>query len=549
VRRLTAILVPAMLGVVVTALVAAAARPPVPAVIQLLAINDLHGHLDAPGGSNGRVGSVPAGGAAYLATHLSRLADGLPTLVVAAGDLVGASPLVSGMFHDEPIIEALNAMELSVSAVGNHEFDEGIAELLRLANGGCHPKDGCQDGDEFTGARFQYLAANVVGSKTAAPIFPPTAVRRIGGVTVGFIGLTYQATWQIVPPEVNREVVFLDEAPVINRYAAELKRRGVNVVAVLVHEGGRQAGDESASDPSACREFGGSIVGLSEQLTTDVDVVVSGHTHAAYICRVGDRLVTSAGSYGRVVTRIRLTVDPSRARPVQVDADNQIVTRELAPDPGVARIVEKYTALVKGKAGEVVGSVSHDLREAPGPGGRSELGTIIADAQLAAAQRAGDPAAVAFMNAGGVRADIVKAEGAGPGAVTFADLFAVQPFGNTVMAFTITGDVLGQLLEQQFDNPRPGQRRTLYASSGFSYRADLSAPAGRRVDLRSIRLGGNLVLPSDSVRVVTTDFLLGGGDGMSVLGQSSDRMAIATDIDALTDYFRRNSPVGFGAAP
>jgi len=549
VRRLPAIVVPALLGVVVIALVAAAARPPGPVVIHLLAINDLHGHLGAPGGTNGRVGSVPAWGAAYLAAHLSRLADGLPTLVVAAGDLVGASPLVSGMFHDEPIIEALNAMELSVSAVGNHEFDEGIAELLRLANGGCHPKDGCQDSDEFTGARFQYLAANVVGSKTAAPIFPPTAVRRIGGVTVGFIGLTYQATWQIVPPEVNREVVFLDEAPVINRYAAELKRRGVNVVAVLVHEGGRQAGDESASDPSACREFGGSIVGLSEQLTTDVDVVVSGHTHAAYICRVGDRLVTSAGSYGRVVTRIRLTVDPSRARPVQVDADNQIVTRELAPDPGVARIVEKYTALVKGKAGEVVGSVSHDLREAPGPDGRSELGTIIADAQLAAAQRAGDPAAVAFMNAGGVRADIVKAEGAGPGAVTFADLFAVQPFGNTVMAFTITGDVLGQLLEQQFDNPRPGQRRTLYASSGFSYRADLSAPAGRRVDLRSIRLGGNLVLPSDSVRVVTTDFLLGGGDGMSVLGQSSDRMAIATDIDALTDYFRRNSPVGFGAAP
>ena len=263
------------------------------------------------------------------------------------------------MFHDEPIIEALNAMDLSVTAVGNHEFDEGIAELLRLARGGCHPKDGCQDGDEFTGARFQYLAANVVRSQTAAPIFPPTAVRRIGGVTVGFIGLTYQETRQIVPPEVNREVVFMDEAPLINRYAAELKRRGVNVVVVLVHEGGRQAGDESASDPSACREFAGSIVGLAERLTTDVDVVVSGHTHAAYICRIGDRLVTSAGSYGRVVTRIRLTVDASRARLVQADADNQIVTREVTPDPGVARIAEKYTALVKGKAGEVVGSVSH----------------------------------------------------------------------------------------------------------------------------------------------------------------------------------------------
>jgi 5'-nucleotidase len=532
----------------VTALVAAVARPSIPVVIQLLAINDLHGHLDPPAGTNGRVGSVPAGGAAYLATHLSRLAAGVPTLVVAAGDLVGASPLVSGMFHDEPAIEALNAMDLSVTSVGNHEFDEGIAELLRMTKGGCHPRDGCQDGDGFAGARFQYLAANVVGAKTAAPILPPTAVRRVAGVTVGFIGLTYQGTRQIVPPAVNREVVFLDEALVINRHAADLKRRGVDVVVVLIHSGGRQAGNEDASDPGACREFAGSIVGLTGQLTSDVDVIVSGHTHAAYICTIGNRLVTSAGSYGRVVTRIRLTMDGRRSRPVLAAADNQIVTRDVPPDPGVTRIIERYAALVRDKASELVGSVSHDLRRAPDPDGRSELGTIIADAQLAAARAAGDTAAVAFMNAGGVRADLVPPAGAGHGAVRFADLFAVQPFGNTIMAFTISGDVLGRLLEQQFDNPRPGQRRVLYPSSGFTYSAAPSAPAGQRVDPGSIRVDGRHVAPTDSVRVVTTDFLLSGGDGMAVLDESTDRVSIGTDIEALVEYFRRNSPVGSKAA-
>jgi 5'-nucleotidase len=543
-RHLPALALALMIALAVGAL----ARPPAPVAIQLLAINDLHGHLEPPTGPNGRVGAVAAGGTEYLATHLAQLAAGSPTLIVAAGDLIGASPLVSGMFHDEPVIEALNVMGLSVASVGNHEFDEGIDELMRLTRGGCHPADGCQDGDGFGGARFQYLAANVVRTQTGVPILPATAVRRIAGITVGFIGLTYQGTRQIVPPAVNREVTFLDESAVINTHAAALKRKGVNVVVVLVHEGGRQATGDVGPDPNGCARFGGGVVALVERLSPDVDVVVSGHTHAAYVCRVANRLVTSAGSYGRLVTRIRLEMDSAARHPLRAEATNEIVTRDVAPDPGVTRIIGKYAALVRGKATEVVGSIPHDLRRVPGPDGRSDLGTIIADAQLAAARSAGDTATVAFMNAGGVRADLVRSNGAQGDAVTFADLFAVQPFGNTLMVFTMTGEMIKRLLEQQFDNPRPGQRRMLYPSSGFVYRADPAADAGQRVDASSIRISGRPLAPADTVRVVATDFLLGGGDGMTVLDESTDRVSIATDIDALVAYFRRQSPVATPSA-
>ena len=191
--------------------------PAPPVTIQILAINDLHGHLEPPPGSNGRINAVEAGGAEYLATHLRQAIARQPnSIVVAAGDLVGASPLVSSAFHDEPAIEALDAIGLSVTTVGNHEFDEGYEELLRLKRGGCHPRDGCQDGDAFDGARFEYLAANVVRKADGRPLFPAAAVRTVGGVKVGFIGVTTRETAQIVPASVTRDLAFVDEADAAN---------------------------------------------------------------------------------------------------------------------------------------------------------------------------------------------------------------------------------------------------------------------------------------------------------------------------------------------
>jgi 5'-nucleotidase len=514
--------------------------------VQLLAINDLHGYLEPPSGANGRINSIEAGGAEFLATHLKNaIAEHPHSIVVAAGDLVGASPIVSSMFHDEPTIEALNAMSLAVASVGNHEFDEGYDEVLRLRRGGCHPRDGCQDGDGFDGARFEYLSANVVRSATRTTLFPPTAIRIVGGVKIGFIGATFSGTSQVVPPAVRRDLTFLDEAATANAHAAELKRQGVHAIVLLIHQGLRQGGRDW--DPNGCAAVSGGLESVVENLTADIPVVISGHSHAFYNCRIGGHLVTSASSYGRMITRVTIDVDSATGRIVRTSATNQIVTRDVAKDPGMSTIIGKYRTLVERTASEVVGSVAGDLVNAPNAAGESPLGNIVADAQLAAtsaADRGG--AVVAFMNRGGIRADIIAGPEASddrPGRVTYGDLYSVQPFGNVLMTFTMSGDMIARLLEQQFDNPRPGAATVLQVSSGFTYRYRSAATAGQRVDAGSIQLNGRRIAPTDRIRVAASDFLLGGGDGFTVFAESTDPLSIVGDIEALVDYFKARSPI------
>jgi 5'-nucleotidase len=520
--------------------------------VQLLAINDFHGHLEPPSGTNGHINSTPAGGAEFLATHLKNVIAGNPnSIVVAAGDLVGATPLVSSLFHDEPTIEALNAMNLAVSSVGNHEFDEGRAEILRLKRGGCHPKDGCRDGDGFGGATFDYLSANVVGTATRAPMFPATATRTVGGVKIGFIGETFRATKTIVPAAATRGLTFLDEAAAANAHAARLKRQGVRAIVLLIHQGGRQrVADGETADPNGCANFSGPIETLARKLTPDIKVVVSGHSHAFYNCRFGERLVTSASSYGRMITRIALTVDRRAGTITAASATNDIVTRDVAKDPAQTRIIAKYGALVEPIANTVVGSIAGDLLEAANDAGESSLGDVIADAQLAAMRGPDNGGAVvAFMNPGGIRADIV-ANGARSTAdaadVTYRDLHNVQPFGNLLTVSTMTGEMIRRLLEQQFDNPRPDANEILQVSNGFTYRYRLKAPAGRRVDPESIAIDGRRIAPTDRVRVATSDYLAGGGDAFSVFTEGTDRVVGPADIDALVAYFKAHSPVAPG---
>jgi 5'-nucleotidase len=516
--------------------------------VQLLAINDLHGHLEPPSGSNGQINSVAAGGTEYLATHLKNaIAENPNSIFVAAGDLIGASPLVSGLFHDEPVIEALNAMNLAVASVGNHEFDEGSREILRMKRGGCHPKDGCQDGDGFEGAAFQYLSANVIRKGTRTSLFPATAIRTVGGVKIGFIGETTIATSRIVPAAVMRDLTFLDEASTANAHAARLKRQGVNAIVLLIHEGGRQRAREKDADPNGCADFSGPIESIVNRLTTDIQVVVSGHSHEFYNCRIGEHLVTSAGSYGRMVTRVNLEIDRSIGGRVRASATNRIVTRDVPKDPMQTRIVAKYAALVEGKADKVVGSVAGDLVRATNAAGESPLGSVIADAQLAATSASGQGGAVvAFMNRGGIRADIVanaQRATARPGEVTYRDLHNVQPFGNVLTVITMTGHMIKRLLEQQFDNPAPGRNTILQVSSGFTYRYRSAAPAGQHVDADSIQIHGRRVAPAERLRVTASDFLVGGGDGFSVFTEGTNRVVSIADIDALVAYFNARSPV------
>jgi 5'-nucleotidase len=515
-----------------------------PVTIQLLAINDFHGNLEPPSGENGRIYGTPAGGAEYLASHVARAIKENPnSLVVAAGDLIGASPLLSALFHDEPTIEAMNAMHLSVSSVGNHEFDHGRAELLRMQRGGCHPTEGCQHGDGFAGARFQYLSANVIETATSRPLLPPTAVRTVAGVKIGFIGETFKRTEQVVPPTGVRGIAFVDEATTANRYAAELKRQGVDVIVLLIHEGDAQRQSETPVGPNGCANTNGALDPVLAKLSPDIKVVVSGHTHRFYNCTMEGRIVTSASSFGRIVTRIQLTVDPASRQLTKASAVNEIVTRDVEKDAVQTRLIAKYTPLAKPIADKAVGTISATLARRNNDDGESAIGDVLADAQLAStspADRGG--AQIAVINDGGIRADLVFDESAG-GRVTFGQIFTVQPFGNVLTVRTMTGDMLKRLLEQQFDNPTPSRQAMLQISNGFSYEYSLKRPAGQRVDPASMRLNGRHIGPEDRVRVTANDFIATGGDSFLVLGEGTDVMAGEVDIDATISYLKAHSPV------
>jgi 5'-nucleotidase len=533
-----------LLVMVGTASGGATAAPTSPLVdVQLLAINDFHGNLDPPAGSSGRIGSVDAGGVEYLATHIAQLEATNPnTLVVSAGDLIGASPLLSALFHDEPTIEAMNLLGLDFNAVGNHEFDEGAAELLRMQNGGCHPTDGCLDGDGFAGADFQFLAANVVRKDNGKTLFPAYKIRSFGGAKLAIIGVVLEGTPTIVTPSGVAGLEFKDEAETVNALIPQLKAKGVNAITVLIHEGGVQSGTFNG-----CVGISGAIVDIVNRFDPAVDAVISGHTHQAYNCQLNNMLVTSASSFGRLVTDVDLTIDRATGEVAQMAANNLIVTRDVAKDAGQTSLLAKYRTFADPIANRVIGSITADITRTTNPAGESALGDVIADAQLAATAPAGFGEAVAaFMNPGGIRAELTYAgsvAGEGDGNVTYGEAFSVQPFGNSLVTMTLTGAQIDQLLEQQFDNPTAGQNRILQVSDGFSYSWSASAATGSKVDPSSILLNGTPVDPNGAYRITVNSFLAEGGDNFSVLAQGTDRLGGAVDLDALVDYFAANSPV------
>jgi 5'-nucleotidase len=522
--------------------------------LQLLAINDFHGNLEPPSGSGGRIVSdgvtTDAGGVEYLATHIRALEATNPnTLVVSAGDNIGASPLISGFFHDEPAIEALNALGLDVSSVGNHEFDEGAAELMRMQNGGCHPVDGCFGGDGFAGAAFPFLSANVVVTATGQTLFPAYTIKKLHGVRVGFIGLTLEGTPTIVTPSGVAGLTFLDEVETINHYTQVLQAQHVETIIVLLHEGGIQSvptGQNVSVD--GCVGLTGPIVNIVNGLDSAVDVVLSGHTHQFYNCAIENEdhslLLTSASSFGRLVTDIDLQIDRATKDVVSMSADNVIVDRTVAKDAAETAVVTKYKALSDAISQQVVGSIgAPEITRTQNSAGESALGDVIADAQLEAMDNEFG-AQVAFMNPGGIRADITCGVGESlPCSITFGELFTVQPFANDMVAFDITGAQIDTMLEQQFDNPVAGDKRILQVSSNFSYQWDASNPAGSKVDPSTIMLNGVVINPATTYRIATNIFLAGGGDRFFVLASGTNRVVGPIDLDALVAYFGAHSPV------
>lgn len=501
--------------------------------VQILALNDFHGNLQPPGNFAG----VPAGGVEYLATHLDQLREGnRNTVVVSAGDLIGASPLISALFHDEPTIEAFNLIGLDFNAVGNHEFDEGAAELLRMQEGGCHPVDGCLDGDGFEGADFQFLAANVVWQDTGETLFPAYKIKNFQSAKIAFIGMTLEDTPSIVTPSGVAGLDFLDEADTVNALIPELQKRGVETIVVLIHEGGVQTGGYNE-----CVGISDPIYTIVNRLDDEVDVVISGHTHQAYNCEIDGKLVTSASSFGRVLTDVDLVLDKKSGEVIQMSANNLIVTRDVPAHPLLTALVQKYLELSQPLANRVIGQITTDITRAANAAGESALGDVIADSQLfATAQPGFGEAVVAFMNPGGIRQDLVYNQisgGEAPGEVTYGEMFAVQPFGNSLVTMTLTGAQIDTLLEQQFDNPAVGQNRILQVSEGFTYTWSQSAPVGSKVDINSIMISGVPIDPNGTYRVTVNSFLADGGDNFFVLRQGTDRLGGALDLDAVEAYF------------
>ena len=554
--------------------------------VQLLAINDFHGNLAATAGNTIQTGccnavlngsgtqtgwaqqTVLAGGVEYLSTYIKSLrVTSANTITVGAGDLIGASPLVSGLFHDEPTIEAMNIIGLDVSGVGNHEFDEGANELLRMQYGGCHPVDGCQDGDPFGGSFFQYLASNVFYAGTNHTILPPYEIRKIGNAKIAFLGLTLEGTPSIVTPSGVAGLEFRPEVETINALVQKLRNeQGVRAFVVLLHQGGSQAppsqpaypapaNPDAYTDVNKCVNFNGpELTAIVNGLDPQVDVVISAHTHQPYICNIAGKVVTSASSFGRVITDIDLVIDHQTKDVKSVEALNRIVKRDVAPDPAETALLAKYTDLSNPLARQVVGSITADITSQRTSGGEntageSALGDVIADAQLeATAPTDFGGSKIAFMNPGGIRTSLLFANTYGieaAGVIVYGELFESQPFGNSLVVKTCTGGQIQALLEQQ-QMPATGSKRVLQVSNGFTYTWDAAGSAGSKIVAGSVKLNNVSLDPFASYRVTMNSFLATGGDGFTVFNACTDALGGEIDLDALVRYFQNHSPVAPG---
>ena len=517
-----------------------------PIEVQILAFNDFHGNLEVPGpvevaDPDGSKHKIVTGGVAHLAAALAGLRAGhRNTITVSAGDTIGASPLISAYYLDEPSIDAMNLLGLELNSVGNHEFDRGADELKRMQSGGCvkYTRRLPCAVEPFGGARFRYLAANVVQADGSA-IFPPTALKRFdtaaGPITIGFIGETLKDTEHLVAPSGVRGLAFKDEAETANALVPMLKAQGADAIVLLIHQGGRTP---QFTAGNSCKGLYGDILPTLARLDPAITTVISGHTHWAYICRgtpqVGaGRLLTSAGKYAYFATDLRLEFDPVSHKLVGQDAHNIVVGNgERGEDAAEKALVDRYAAAVAPIGNRIIGHLS-----APAPNhaedAESPAADLIADSMLAATSaRDMGGAQLALVNATGVRVSLPAGE------IKYAQAFSMMPFGNNLVVMTLTGAQLKAALEQQYAQPiRTGftTPAALAPSAGFTYAVDIARPAGSR--LSDIRLNGKPVAPNALYRVTVNNYLASGGDNLSAFTagtEITDKGIL--DLDALVDW-------------
>jgi 5'-nucleotidase len=456
--------------------------------LRVLYINDFHGNLEPP--------TATTGGAAYLAAYVNELkGEARHTLFLGGGDLIGASPPISGLLLEEPTLAVLGEMGMDASAVGNHEFDAGYPELLRLIDGGKNEVTGRQ----WPGMKFPFLGANVYEEATDEVAFPPYEIYRIQGVPVAVVGLGYTNTPGIVVSGATDGLYFVDEAVAANQHVEDLKIRGKKAFIVVAHLGG---------------------TGWVDDLDDEVDLVLGGHSHSRTNTWRNDKLVVQAGSAGTTLGVIDIILD-KRTRDVR-DMSAELVTvrhEGMTPDKKIDRMVAGYAEQVAPIVNRVVGEAASTITRTRNAAGESALGNLIADAQ-----RTKMGTDFAFMNAGGIRANIQ----AGP--VTWGDLYTVQPFGNNLVTMTMSGEQVKRLLEQQWQGGS-----AMLQIGGLEYQWSASAPTGSRV-VDIWQSDGTPVDPAGTYTVTVNIFLAGGGDGYGVLTEPADQVIGPNDLDALVEY-------------
>jgi 5'-nucleotidase len=540
-------------AVLALALAGCATSQPTPAArgpidIHLVALNDFHGNLEASkytytSAATGQKQTLQAGGIDTLGAALQAWRrEDKDLLFVAAGDLVGASPALSSMWADEPSIEAMNLLGLTASSLGNHEFDGGRKELLRQQNGGCdspRAAKACKLAPDFKGARYTYLAANVVDSDTRQPLVPAYRIATIKGVKVGLVGAVLKDTASVAVSTAIAGLSFLDEAESINQAIPQMRAQGAQVFVVLIHEGGHT---DEAPDKAGCGNLKGAIVDIVKKLDPAVRLVISGHSHRGYLCQVDGRVVTQADAAGHLLSRITMKVDPASGAVAGIDVRNVVMTPgEYPADPALSA----YLATVKERGAAVLarpvarlGAPVIPRRESEA--GESPLGDVITDAVVAATRDKG--VQVGFMNMGGVRRDL---EAGADLTASFGQAQAVLPFGNTLVVMDLTGAQIRNLLEQQWARPGASGGYMLQVSSGLSYQWDSTRPTGSRVVPGSLKLNGVPVDDAMTYRVAANNFLAEGGDNFPEFAKGANKVDTQIrDLDALIDYLAKHEGTG-----
>jgi len=524
---------------------AAPSRPSAPLELNLVALNDFHGNIEPskytytpPGATGPR--TIQAGGIDVLKGALDTFRKEDPNLLfVAAGDLVGASPAASSMFADEPSIEALTRMGLVASSLGNHEFDPGPQELLRQQHGGCaspRPTKACQFAPDFKGAGFSYLAANVVDAQTGKNLVPGWRIVDVKGVKVGLIGAVLHDLASVTVASSIKGLDVRDEAASINAVLPAMRAQGAQVFVVLIHEGGFA---DQPYDKADCDTLHGPIVAITKQLDPAIRLVISGHSHTGYLCKVGDKVVTQADAYGHLLSRIRLTLDPATKAVRDIDVRNVVMDpAAFAPDAGLSAYLNDVRAKSRAVLAQPVARVGAGVPRRENPSGESALGGVIADAAVAATRDQGTQ--IGFMNPGGIRKDL---EAGADGVVTFGQAQAVLPFGNTLVVFDLTGAQLRRVLEEQWDRPASSGPSILAVSSGLAYDWDGTLPAGRRVS--NVKVEGKPLDDGATYRVVANNFLAEGGDNIPTFAKGTRRVETSLrDLDALIAWLKVHPETG-----